>query len=88
MTKFVASIIAGLIATVAGGLILDRLINQKNQEGMSQTTTPVPGPGGAYYFPTRADAERACGSNNVFESIDGKNTWPFPGPYMCFRLSN
>ena len=71
MSKFVASVIAGLVATVVGGLILSYLTNLQNP------ATSASRPKGRTYFATQVEAERVC----------GKDFWVIPDanhlPYYC-----
>lgn len=96
MTKFVASVIAGLIATVLGGLILHHLTNSQGQKAVPHVAAPTPDPPDidftapsppkdARWFATYAEAERTCGSGNFWRSPDHG---PNAGRYFCHRNSN
>jgi hypothetical protein len=76
MVKFVASVIAGVIATVLGGLILNHLTN--SQPGPSPTATPQQP---FITYSTRAEAASACGASNVWQLDNG----PSAGRYFCLN---
>lgn len=80
MNKWVASLMAGLIATVAGGLILHQLT--------SQPAKPDPprylriGNQGERYYAIPSEAERDCGEK-YFET-ERLTVTGGDGRYICF----
>lgn len=76
MKKFVASVIAGLVATVLGGVILHYVTQLLGTPSASRPE----GFQGMTRFATQAEAERVC----------GKDFWVVPpnGPFYCDRNSN
>jgi hypothetical protein len=88
MTKFVASVIAGIVATVLGGLILNQLTSPQDQQRAPHVTAPVSEPPDidftapappkdAKWFSTYADAERACGKGKVWQLDNPTNAWRY-----------
>jgi hypothetical protein len=94
MSKFVASVIAGLIATVLGGLILHHLTNSQGQQTVPHVAAPIPDPPDidftaplppkeARWFATYAEAEHTCGKGKFSRSPDYYG--PNAGRYFCLN---
>ena len=89
MIKFVASVIAGAVATVLGGLVLNYLTNPQAQQVTPHTEIPrtssarigIPDVPWQVVFPTYEEARRACGSGGKVWLIDDEPN--FTGRYLC-----
>jgi hypothetical protein len=87
MDKFVASVVAGVIATVLGGLILNHLNNPQGQKTVPHVTAPLPegfvrdqpeppapaAPQRPAWFTTYAEAEYVCGKDRVLQMYTAPN---------------
>ena len=87
MAKFIASVTAGMIATVLGGLVLNYLANPKVQQVVPHSEIPrtssarIGRPPWQVVFPTYEEAKRACASGEKVWLIDDEPN--FAGRYLC-----